>query len=505
MRKTFTLFFSLFLFSVMAFSQSDAKIKEVKDEIRELRKQGDSQMKLFNDGSYCKNYFSEWSDFRFKPLRSYLPPKTSAEADALANKAEEDVKFLEDLKSNYLRPNGAFYQYQTDYKKVLETKEKIRQLEKDINEYPYPLVWAERAACSNVIDMINDKIRNYKNEAKSLRGLSAELSDATDFSETNKANNDNSNTVSQSKSGQQLELSSGTNNNYLDTTSTSNHNSQESPAEKAARLDRERGAEIMQETQDRVASVKTSSQQLGNAVSQISNSIVSGLQERDRRKAIESKKKERAYQNAVAKRDNDIAAIAKKQSLITDEKMASLKKAEFANWNSYKLSQNINNLINLRRLTLRNYKSKSLPKDIEKLVNLESLTLDLYSTGDITSDLLNGGSFTLNSEIKELSNLNNITFIGNGYLTNINIDSSVFDELDNLETFSVYSKYLKSLPQSLLDSKYVEKIELYYHPKNRKNANNDQLKKDLKYIKSKTCLVVKFQDGTKPIFGKKCD
>ncbi|WP_396597107.1 hypothetical protein [Dokdonia sp. R86516] len=295
-----------------------------------------------------------------------------------------------------------------------------------------------------------------------------------------------------------------TSNESNDTNST-DFSVKESPAEKAARLDRERGAEIMQETQGRVASVKTSSQQLGNAVSQISNSIVSGLQERDRRKAIESEKKERAYQNAVAKRDNDIAAIAKKQSLITDEKMASLKKAEFANWNSYKLSQNINNLINLRSLTLRNYKSKSLPKDIEKLVNLESLTLDLYSTGDLTSDLLNGGSFTLNSEIKELSNLNDITFIGNGYLTNINVDSSVFDELDNLETFSVYSKYLKSLPPSLLDSEYVEKIELYYHPKNRKNANNDQLKKDLKYIKSKTCLVLKFQDGTKPIFGKKCD
>jgi hypothetical protein len=74
-----------------------------------------------------------------------------------------------------------------------------------------------------------------------------------------------------------------------------------------------------------------------------------------------------------------------------------------------------------------------------------------------------------------------------------------------LESFTVYSKDLKSLPKGLLNSEFVEKIYLYYHPKNRKSKHNKQLKLDLKYIKKKTCIIVKFQDGTKPIFGKKCD
>ena len=269
--------------------------------------------------------------------------------------------------------------------------------------------------------------------------------------------------------------------------------------------DRSNGYNISQETNENIARVKANSNKIGEGISEIAGGIVSIIQEKNRKKELENKRKEKEYQNAVSKRNEEVKKIIKKQSLITNEKMTSLTSAEFANWSSYMLSSNINNLKKLRHLNLRNYKSRSLPKNIAELKNLETISIDLYFTGDLTSDVLNGGAFKLNSEIKELKKLRDISFIGNGYLTEIIVEPSVIEELESLEGFTIYSNNLHSLPKGLLNSKTVEKIRLSFHPKKRKSKHNKQLKADLKYIKKKTCIIVIFADSTKSIFGNKCD
>jgi hypothetical protein len=357
MKKLITTLF--FLISILTFGQTK---QEVKSKILKLRKQGDNKMRLFNDGTYCENYFSEWNKFNFKDIRTYLPQKSSAEANSIVNEIKKDIKFLKDLKENYLRPNGAYSTYQTDYRNLIQLKEKIRQLEKSIKEYPYPLVWGKRAACVNVIDRINGKIRDYSNKVENLQRLSEELETNNNSSTPEEENiNTTSNNYEPTNKNNSTSNSNNSSNKQAENNNVSNSSNRETSAEKLKRLDRERGEQIMHETKDNIARVKSNSEILGESINQISKGIVSVIQEKNRRKELENQKKEKKYQKAVSKRDDDIAKIAKKQNLVTDEKMASLKTAEFANWDSNKLSKNINNLKKLIHLNLRNYRSNNLP------------------------------------------------------------------------------------------------------------------------------------------------
>lgn len=169
------------IFSVFAFSQTNQKVK---NEILKLREEGDNIFKNFNEGSYCKYYFPEWQDFAFGFYGSNS--NYGYGKNPTIQIIQSDISFLESLKTKYLRPNGAYNQYMSNYSKMSRLKNEIRQLENSIDVRPYPLSWSHITACEHVIRNIERKIKELKSLQNDL-----EIDDSNSFSNNNGSNQQN--------------------------------------------------------------------------------------------------------------------------------------------------------------------------------------------------------------------------------------------------------------------------------------------------------------------------
>ena len=108
---------------------------------------------------------------------------------------------------------------------------------------------------------------------------------------------------------------------------------------------------------------------------------------------------------------------------------------------------------------------------------------------------------------KEFSELDNLEFldIAIKWLEKINYDNGTFVNLNKIEKLRIQSKFLKELPQELLENPNLKEIQLTFHPKNEKKKFRKKYSKllmQLKWIKQNTSIVVSFDDGSKDIVGK---
>lgn len=207
---------TLLVISNFCFSQDNQDYEEylkLEEKAKILEKNCTNIYSNFEQGFYCPNYFPEWANYLNKmggASRVYF--KTVEET-------KSNIVLLENLKREYLKPNGAVAKLNSDYSKLKKVSEDIKKLEVEIFKYPYRTVPAIcyrslPEPCRDAIEDIEKVIQQLKSQLEYLLNK--------ENSKTSQSNNESISNTNNSSS-QQTD-----NTNNIDTVNTQDNSISES-------------------------------------------------------------------------------------------------------------------------------------------------------------------------------------------------------------------------------------------------------------------------------------